>query len=97
MGGIGGFTHPCYGSRTPAHRFGPACYNAGPPESQRAWSRDEDLTDDQATRDLRTLLDRGLLEQRGQTRGRYYVAAGPVLAIAEGLGRPAPLRDLYRG
>ncbi|MFG2038273.1 Fic family protein [Dactylosporangium sp. NPDC048998] len=60
-----------------------------------AYQRDEDLTTDQATRDLRMLLDRGLLEQRGQTRGRYYVAAGPILAIAESLGRPAPLRDPY--
>jgi Fic family protein len=60
-----------------------------------SYQRDEELTTDQATRDLRTLLGRGLLEQRGQTRGRYYVAAGPILAIAEGLVRPAPLRDPY--
>ncbi|WP_432831747.1 Fic family protein [Dactylosporangium sp. CA-092794] len=62
-----------------------------------AYQRDEGLTSDQATRDLRMLLDRELLAQRGQTRGRYYVAAGPILAIAESLGRPEPLRDPYLG
>jgi len=41
------------------------------------------------------LLDRGLLEQRGQTRGRHYVAAAPIRELAEALGRPAPLRDPY--
>ncbi|MDG6105411.1 hypothetical protein Daura_47505 [Dactylosporangium aurantiacum] len=60
-----------------------------------SYQRDEGLTTDQATRDLRMLLDRGLLEQRGQTKGRYYVAAGPVLDIAAGLGRPAAVRDPY--
>jgi Fic family protein len=60
-----------------------------------SYQRDEDLTADQATRDLRMLVDRGLLEQRGQTRGRFYVAAGPVLEVAAGLGRAAPLRDPY--
>ena len=60
-----------------------------------SYQRDEDISQDQATRDLRTLLDRGLLEQRGQTRGRFYVAAPPIAAIAESLGRPSPLRDPY--
>jgi hypothetical protein len=60
-----------------------------------AYQRDEGLTTDQATRDLRMLLDRGLLEQRGQTKGRFYVAAGPLLDVAAGLGKAAPLRDPY--
>jgi Fic family protein len=60
-----------------------------------SYQRDEDLTTDQATRDLRMLLGRGLLEQHGQTRGRYYVAADPILAINKSLGTPAPLRDPY--
>ncbi|MET7417734.1 Fic family protein [Dactylosporangium sp. NPDC005555] len=60
-----------------------------------SYQRDEGLTTDQATRDLRMLLERGLLEQRGQTKGRFYVAAGPVLDVAAGIGRPAPLRDPY--
>ncbi|MEV0559870.1 Fic family protein [Dactylosporangium sp. NPDC050588] len=59
-----------------------------------SYQRDEGLTTDQATRDLRMLVERGLLEQRGQTRGRFYVAAGVVRELAEGY-RPAALRDPY--
>ncbi|GGM17128.1 Fic family protein [Dactylosporangium sucinum] len=59
------------------------------------YQRDEQLTADQATRDLRMLLEHGLLEQRGQTRGRHYVGASSLMRISEALGRPEPLADPY--
>lgn len=39
------------------------------------YRRDENLTDDQATRDLRALVRAGMLEQHGETRGRFYLAS----------------------
>ena len=49
-----------------------------------------------ASRDLKQLVDAGLLEAQGQTKGRFYVAAGPVrdLGLAAKKQR-APLIDPY--
>jgi len=43
--------------------------------------RRADLEDRTATRDLGKLVDLGLLEPRGQTRGRYYVGSSELMAI----------------
>lgn len=49
-----------------------------------------------ATRDLKSLVDAGLLEPQGNTRGRHYVASGPVVALAsESRRRRATLDDPY--
>ena len=43
-----------------------------------------------ATRDLKALTDAGLLAAHGQTKGRYYVAAGEVREMHEDSRRSAP-------
>jgi Fic family protein len=40
-----------------------------------------DITDGVAGRDLRLLVENGFLEPRGEKRGRYYVAAAPIIKI----------------
>ena len=42
---------------------------------------DADISDLVATKDLAILVDRGLLSPKGERRGRFYVAAEPLLAI----------------
>ncbi|HEX5539962.1 MAG TPA: Fic family protein [Micromonospora sp.] len=59
------------------------------------YQRDEGLTDDQATRDLRALVQAGLLEQHGQTRGRYYLASATLRDYAAPALRPIVLADPY--
>jgi Fic family protein len=58
-----------------------------------------DITENTASRDLRAMVEAGLLEPRGERRGRLYVA-GPPLRQAwqtvRGL-RPRPARDPRRG
>ncbi|KGN37734.1 Fic family protein [Knoellia subterranea] len=49
-----------------------------------------------ATRDLKLLVDKGLLDALGNTRGRYYVAAGEVRDLATtARQRRAKLEDPY--
>ena len=51
-----------------------------------------------ATRDLNALVHAGLLEGRGATKGRFYVAAGRVRALArDSRQRRARLADPYPG
>lgn len=58
--------------------------------------RVEHLEDRTATRDLLRLSDLGLLEPHGNTRGRYYVAAGELAAARNALqAAHAPLTDPY--
>jgi len=58
--------------------------------------RVEALEDRTATRDLARLTELGLLEPHGQTRGRYYVAAGELADLRDALRRGrAPLSDPY--
>jgi len=46
---------------------------------------DAGVSDLVASRDLATLVDRGLLTPKGERRGRYYVAAEPLQAIRKSL------------
>ncbi|MCO5309387.1 MAG: Fic family protein [Austwickia sp.] len=49
-----------------------------------------------ATRDLKALADAGFLTARGNTRARYYLAAGPVAELrADSRRRRQALRDPY--
>lgn len=64
------------------------------------YQRDEALSNDQATRDLRTLTDRGLLAAKGETKGRRYEATSKLSDLAsrsyQAKGSPAPLREPYK-
>jgi Fic family protein len=46
------------------------------------------VSDALANRDLRALVAAGLLEARGEKRGRYYVAAAPLRAMRDAARRP---------
>lgn len=49
-----------------------------------------------ASRDLKTLVDTGLLEPHGNTRGRYYVASTELRSVArDSRSRRSPLEDPY--
>ncbi|WP_328426853.1 hypothetical protein OG470_20220 [Micromonospora sp. NBC_00389] len=60
------------------------------------YQRDENLTDDQATRDLRALVRAGMLEQHGETRGRFYLASPTLRDLAAPALRPKEIIDPYR-
>ncbi|MEU5939448.1 Fic family protein [Micromonospora sp. NPDC047548] len=60
------------------------------------YQRDEGLTDDQAVRDLRSLVKAGFLEQHGETRGRYYVASAMLRELATPALQPRQIIDPYR-
>ncbi len=60
------------------------------------YQRDEALTDDQAVRDLRALAKAGMLEQRGQTRGRHYVASAALRDLSAPARRPKEIIDPYQ-
>ena len=47
-----------------------------------------DISNNLASRDLKNLVDAGLLEARGERRGRHYVASGSVRAIREKIRLP---------
>ncbi len=47
-----------------------------------------DISNNLASRDLKNLVDAGLLEARGERRGRHYVASGSVRAIREEIRLP---------
>jgi len=53
--------------------------NASYRTALRQW--DEEVSNQVATIDLRAMVRAGLLDQRGQKRGTYYVAAGPLREI----------------
>jgi DNA-binding transcriptional ArsR family regulator len=56
----------------------------GLPDYAAALSANEDEVSDQtATRDLKALVDAGLLTPEGDKRGRVYTAAGPLKEIRE--------------
>ena len=48
-----------------------------------------------ASRDLKALADAGLLEARGETKGRHYVRGPRLAEIMTGLGPGRPLDDPY--
>jgi len=57
---------------------------------------DAEVSDLVATKDLAMLVDRGLLEPRGERRGRFYVAARPLVDIREALDtRRATIEDPF--
>lgn len=46
-----------------------------------ALSEDEEITEQTASRDLKTLVDAGLLVAKGERRGRYYVSGNHLTAL----------------
>ncbi|MER7211073.1 Fic family protein [Streptosporangium sp. NPDC000239] len=56
-------------------------------------SGEEPITESTANRDLRQLVDTGLIEPRGEKRGRYYVAGGELAAIREEIVHARGKRD----
>ena len=61
---------------------------------------DNDISDVVASRDLKRLCEAGLLIPIGEKRGRYYVAATPLVEIRQRLRdrtRAANPYDLLRG
>jgi Fic family protein len=54
-----------------------------------------DVTDTVAGRDLRALAKAGLLEPKGEKRGRFYIAAPPVSAIRKKAAEPKLIRDPF--
>lgn len=54
-----------------------------------------DITGNLASRDLKQLVDAGLLESKGEKRGRHYVAAGPIREIRERNRRPKGVDDPF--
>jgi hypothetical protein len=59
----------------------------------------EAITEASATRDLKALVDRGLLEAHGEKRGRTYVGTGELREAWMGIRAQRPKRsddDPYR-
>lgn len=54
-----------------------------------------DISNNLASRDLGRLVNAGLLEARGEKRGRHYVAAAPVREIREKHRRPKGVDDPF--
>jgi Fic family protein len=58
-------------------------------------STGEEIADLTASRDLQAMARAGLLTPRGETRGRYYVAAEPTLSLQQEIRASRPGRDKY--
>jgi Fic family protein len=54
---------------------------------------DEDISELTASRDLKAIVDAGLLEPVGERRARYYVAHDPVIELRRRIRRSRPARD----
>jgi Fic family protein len=54
-----------------------------------------DVSHNLASRDLKQLVDAGLLEAKGEKRGRHYIAAAPVREIHERNRRPKGVDDPF--
>lgn len=48
-----------------------------------------------ASRDLKALADAGLLEARGERRGRFYLASEPIKAIRAKADEPKVVKDPF--
>lgn len=60
------------------------------------YAKQTGVEDRTATRDLKELVDTGLLEAHGQTRGRFYVAGEPIRSLRQGIRASRPqLLDPY--
>jgi Fic family protein len=58
-------------------------------------SMGEQITELTATRDLQAMVRVGLLTPRGETRGRYYVAAPSLVGLREAIRTSRPQREEY--
>jgi Fic family protein len=58
-------------------------------------SMGEQITELTATRDLQAMVRVGLLTPRGETRGRYYVAAPSLIGLREAIRTSRPQREEY--
>jgi Fic family protein len=86
------------GERGLADRTVSALYAAAVGELRRTtYQQDEDLSRDQAIRDIQALARAGLLAARGHATGRVYVLAGAASEIAEAAAAAVrgPGRDPY--
>ena len=54
-----------------------------------------DVSNNLASRDLKQLVDAGLLEAKGEKRGRHYIADAPVRDIREKNRRPKGVDDPF--
>ncbi|MCB1056108.1 MAG: Fic family protein [Acidobacteria bacterium] len=54
-----------------------------------------DISDGTATRDLRSLVEAGMLSPKGKKRGRFYVAGEPLLEIARAVGATGRAADPF--
>lgn len=60
------------------------------------YEKDAEVESGTAARDLRILVEAGLLEPKGETRARYYVATPELRAVRlKAAGEREPLRDPY--
>ncbi len=59
------------------------------------YRKSAEVSDALASRDLKELVDAGLLVPHGERRGRYYTAAKPLLEIANEVPRPARPGDPF--
>lgn len=61
-----------------------------------SYAKQTGIEDRTASRDLKELVDKGLLDPYGQTRGRYYVAGTPIRALRQRIREArVPLSDPY--
>jgi DNA-binding transcriptional ArsR family regulator len=58
----------------------------------QAYRADADVSEQVASRDLRQLVDAGLLETRGERRGRTYVRSPRLIALDDEIRRRRPAR-----
>jgi Fic family protein len=56
-----------------------------------------DVSNQMASRDLKSLVDAGLLLPLGEKRGRYYLAADPIKTIRERVREPKKVPDPFEG
>lgn len=54
---------------------------------------DEEITEQTATRDLKQLVDLGLLDAQGEKRGRYYIAGQPIAELRRAIVGARDIRD----
>jgi Fic family protein len=58
-------------------------------------STGDEISELTATRDLQAMVKAGLLDPKGETRGRYYVASPGMLEVRERIRASRPPRDEY--
>jgi hypothetical protein len=53
------------------------------------------VTDSVAGHDLKAMVEAGLLEPRGEKRGRFYVASPTIMAIRKNVAEPKNVPDPF--